>query len=134
MIRVVFDTNILYSAIIKPIGNEGRAFDFITEGLVIPCVSPAVLDEYHLVLFRPALRQHRERITQVLQIFAAAAVHVTPPRTLKISAHEKDNRIYECAAASGADYIVTGNTRHFKTGNGRTQIVNASQLLSLIPR
>jgi putative PIN family toxin of toxin-antitoxin system len=113
MTRVVFDTNILYSGILKRTGNEARAFDLVTENFVIPCVSPDVLAEYNAVLYRPGLRQHRERVAEILRLFAAIAVHVTPEERLIISDDERDNRIYECAAASQADFIVTGNTRHF---------------------
>ena len=38
---------------------------------------------------------------------------VKPATIPKISKDEADNRIYECAEAAGADYIVTGNIRHF---------------------
>ncbi len=51
---------------------------------------------------------------------------------LAISPDEKDNRIYECAEESHADFIVTGNARHFRKGSGVTKILNARQLLSLI--
>jgi hypothetical protein len=43
-----------------------------------------------------------------------------------------DNRIYECAEAAGADYIVTENAKHFKKPHKQTQIVNARQLLKLL--
>jgi len=38
---------------------------------------------------------------------------VTPTTRLEISKHDSDNRFYECADAARADYIVTGNARHF---------------------
>ncbi len=51
---------------------------------------------------------------------------------LKISNHEDDNRIYECASAAQAHYIVTENTKHFKKPCQDSQIVNARQLLAII--
>lgn len=53
---------------------------------------------------------------------------------LRISTHEADNRIYECAAASNADYIVTGNKKHFSVGYRNAQIVNARELLERLGR
>jgi predicted nucleic acid-binding protein len=38
---------------------------------------------------------------------------VTPERRISASPDESDNRFLECAHASGADYLVTGNKRHF---------------------
>ena len=51
---------------------------------------------------------------------------------LKISGHEDDNRIYECAVAAKADYIVTENARHFKKPYKTTEIITARQLLKLL--
>jgi putative PIN family toxin of toxin-antitoxin system len=131
MIRVVFDTNVLFSAILQNKGQPARVFDLVTAGLILPCVSDAVLDEYRDVLFRPALAAHVDRAKQVLDILANIALHVTPTEKLNISEDEDDNRIYECADAAMADYIITGNTRHFRESYKATQIVNARQLLQL---
>ena len=54
------------------------------------------------------------------------------PGRLKISSHEDDNRIYECAVAAKADYIVTENTRQFNKPHKATRIVTARQLLELL--
>jgi predicted nucleic acid-binding protein len=37
----------------------------------------------------------------------------------------------ECAAAAGADYLVTGNTRHFPTSFKNTIIVTPKQFMDL---
>ena len=133
MIRVVFDTSVLYSAVFKQTGLPAAVFDLVFDGLVIPCASPAVLAEYREVLLeRPALRPHRPRALKVLDSLSDVAIQVPPNQTLKISDHEEDNRFYECADAAGADYIVTGNTRHFRKSCKTTQIVNARQLLELL--
>jgi len=133
MIRVVFDTSVLYSAILKPKGVPAAVFDFVGSGLVIPCVSPAVLAEYRGVLLeRSSLRPYAGRALLVLDILATVAVEVTPSHTLKISEHESDNRFHECADAASADYIVTGNLTHFKQPHQDIRIVNPRQLLDLL--
>ena len=110
MIRVVFDTNILYSAVRRPEGLPARAVNLIAEGLVIPC---HLLEEYRDVLYRPKLDLHSQRRHLLLDLFLAVALHVVPTVELKISDDEDDNRIYECAAEALASFIVTGNTKHF---------------------
>jgi hypothetical protein len=45
---------------------------------------------------------------------------------------EINNRIYECAVAAKADYIVTENTRHFKNPYKTTKIVTARKLIKLL--
>jgi putative PIN family toxin of toxin-antitoxin system len=132
MIRVVFDTNIVYSAIRKSEGLPAKAVDLVVSGQIIPCVSDALLDEYRDVLFRPKLDLHSERRRLVLDIFSTLSLHVTPTVTLKISSDDDDNRIYECAAEALADYIVTGNTRHFPRPYKATRIMTARQLVELL--
>jgi putative PIN family toxin of toxin-antitoxin system len=132
MIRVVFDTNILYSAVRQPKGLPARAIDLVVAGLVIPCVSDALLNEYRDVLLRPGLDLHDGRRRQVLDLFASLALHFTPTETLKISSDEDDNRFYECADAAMADYIVTGNASHFKKPYRTTKITTARQLVELL--
>jgi hypothetical protein len=83
MIRVVFDTSVLYSAILKPESLPARVFNLVTSGLRIPCVSPAVLAEYREILLeRPALRHQAQRAMAVIEIMVDVAVVVTPNGTL----------------------------------------------------
>ena len=133
MIRVVLDTSVLVSAVISPQGPNAQLFDLITAGKAMPCLSDVLLDEYHRV-FSCRHLQHLDpsRITQLRDLLEAASVRVQPRHRLEISSHDDDNRVYECAEAAGADYIVTENTKHFKQPHGKTQIVNARQLLKLL--
>ena len=56
----------------------------------------------------------------------------TPGITHRISTHEPDNRFLECAEAAAADFLVTGNTRHFPKSWKTTKIVNARQFLDVL--
>ena len=56
----------------------------------------------------------------------------SPAAASKLSAHEEDNRIYECAVAAKAHYIVTENAKYFKQPHGYTKIVTARQLLRVL--
>ena len=89
--------------------------------------------------FSPIYSEYRYVLTEKLGFDAVdvqwlfdlveSSVLVAPTERLRISVHEADNRIYECAAASKADYIVTGNKKHFPKGYENTQVVNARELL-----
>jgi putative PIN family toxin of toxin-antitoxin system len=132
MTRVVFDTNVLYSAILKPGSVPAQAFDLVTAGLVIPCVSDDVLAEYRLVLYRSELRLHSDRRRELLGHLSALSLHVAPTEKLTVSEDESDNRFLECAEASEAAYLVTGNLRHFPKTHHATRIVTARQLLTIV--
>jgi len=133
MIRVVLDTNVLVSAVISPNGPNARLFDLIISKQLRPCLTDAVLEEFSAV-FEYERLQHldRRRIARLRGLLERTGVKVRASGRLKISAHEPDNRIYECAAAANADYIVTENARHFGEPYKTTKIITARALLRLL--
>jgi uncharacterized protein len=133
MIRVVIDTSVLVSAVISPTGPNAQLFDFITAKQIRPYLTTAVLEEYGRVFEYERLKHlDKGRIARLRGVLERAGVKVKSSGRLKISGHEDDNRIYECAVAAKADYIVTENTKHFKKPYKSTRIVNARQLLALL--
>jgi hypothetical protein len=48
---------------------------------------------------------------------------VEPTRTVSVSPDESGNRFLECAEAANADWLVTGNTRHFPQSHKATKVV-----------
>jgi putative PIN family toxin of toxin-antitoxin system len=130
MIRVVLDTSVLVSAVISPTGPNAQLFDFIADKEIRPYVTEAVVAEYRQVFEYERLHHlNKRRIGLLRSVLERVSVRVKPPGRLKISSHEEDNRIYECAVAAKAHYIVTENTQHFTTSYKFTKIVNARQLL-----
>jgi putative PIN family toxin of toxin-antitoxin system len=132
MIRVVFDTNVLFSAVFKSVGLQAVVFNLVIAGKVLPCVSDAVLAEYNDVLNRPVLQPHAQRAREVLALLDRVAVHVKPAVTVTACSDPDDDCFLECAEAAGADYLVTGNTRHFPQQHKTTKIVTGRQLLKLL--
>ena len=133
MIRVVLDTSVVVSAVISPDGPNAGIFDLIVSGEVRTYLTEAVLAEYSRVFDYERLKHlDRRRIARLLRMLESTSVMVKPRGRLKISGHEEDNRIYECAVAAKAKYIVTENARHFKEAYKMTKIVTARQLLRLL--
>jgi len=133
MIRVVLDTNVLVAAVISPTGPNAQIFQAIVADKIRPYVTNAVVEEYGRVFEYERLQYlDKRRIANVRRLLKAAAIKVKSRGRLKVSEHEEDNRIYECAVAAKAHYIVTENTKHFTTPYKVTKIVNARQLLRLL--
>jgi putative PIN family toxin of toxin-antitoxin system len=133
MIRVVIDTSVLVSAVISPTGPNAQLFDVIANKEVRPYVTEAVLSEYYDVFAYERLKHlDRRRIARLRALLERVSVKVKPRGRLRISGHEEDNRIYECAVAAKADYIVTENTRHFPGPYKMTRIINARQFLKIL--
>ena len=67
----------------------------------------------------------------MLELLKAEATIVSPQATATGSKDDSDNRFLECAEAADAEYLVTGNKRHFPMEWKSTQIVNAREFHQL---
>ena len=57
---------------------------------------------------------------------------VKPTLKLTITSDPDDNMFLECAQEAGADFLVTGNKRHFPRAWRSTKVVNARELIELV--
>jgi len=107
-VRVVFDTNILVSALAFPGGRGEAALRRIIDETDRLLLSRPILDELLDVLGRKFARD-AEELAHVAVFLTELAVIVAPKRRLRIVKDEPDNRILECAASGHAEAIVTGD-------------------------
>ncbi len=106
--RVVFDTNILVSALVFPGGQGEAALRRIIEEIDQLVLSRPILDELLDVLGRKFARD-AEELAHVAVFLSELSVMVVPKRRLRVVKDEPDNRIIECAVAGHAKAIVTGD-------------------------
>ena len=57
---------------------------------------------------------------------------VRPTETVRVSPDPDDNIFLECAQAAQADYLVTGNLKHFPVSWKGTRIIPPRHLLDII--
>jgi len=107
-VKVVFDTNILVSALVFPGGRGEAALRRIIEAQDQLVISKPILDELLGVLARKFSRD-AEELAHVAVFLSGLALSVRPRRKLKVVNDEPDNRILECALAGHAEAIVTGD-------------------------
>jgi uncharacterized protein len=132
MVRVVLDTNVVVSAHLKTEGFERYALDLVLAGKLQLAASEAVLAEYASVLGRPKFSITRKRLARSMDLIRKSAHIVRPSRRLTVAQDPSDNCFLECAEAARADYLVTGNKRHFPERWRQTLIVNARELIEWI--
>jgi len=131
--RVVLDTSVVVAASISPTGPNGQVIELIRRGLVKPYATTVLFEEYTRVFGHSHLAHlNRTRIANLLRLLRRTATFVNPAGKLRISGHDADNHVYECAAAAYSHFIVTENLRHFPAGHKYTKIVTARQLLRLL--
>ena len=133
MIRVVIDTNVVVSAALNDDGLPAAVLSLAINRAVLMFVSPAVLTEYETVLHRPRLKLNPKRISAILADIRAASRLVHPGGIVaEIKNDDPDNRFLECARAAAAEYLVTGNTKHFPETFETTTIVTPKQFVELV--
>lgn len=114
MLKVVFDTNVIVSAALYEKSLPALLLSLGLEGKVRFFVSPALLNEYEAVLKRRRFKLDHREITELMGEINRKASIVTPAKRLNVlKTDEPDNRILECAIKARADFIITGNKRHF---------------------
>ena len=130
-LRLVIDTNVLVSAAIKPAGLQRTVFLIAISKPARLYVSRPILLEYGEVLARPELRIRKGLRLQLLQLIKNHGHTVSPNRRLEVTADPADNIFLECADAARADYLVTGNQKHFPKFWKNTKVVTSREFISL---
>jgi putative PIN family toxin of toxin-antitoxin system len=106
--RVVFDTNILVSALVFAGGRGEAALLKAVEGHDQLLISKSIIDELLGVLARKFSRD-REQLARVAVFLAGVTELVQPDEQIHVLSDEPDNRVLECAVSGNADVIVTGD-------------------------
>ena len=132
MIRVVLDTNVVISALLSPNNLEDRVLKLALAGHVQLYISSPIGTEYERVMASPKFGFKPIRIRSVLRRIAAAAHSVRPMHTLTVCLHDEDNRFLECADAAGADFLITGNKRHYPHSWKQMVVVNSREFLEQV--
>ncbi len=133
MIRAVLDTNVIVSALLQPLGAPARVFLLAVSGSIQLCVSGNVYAEYEEVTRRPRFRLTETVIASTLGAIREKGYWVRPAETILAACPDPDDDIFlECAAAAQADYLVTGNLRHFPSPWLHTRIVTPRLFLDVL--
>lgn len=130
MSRVVFDT----SAYISAYGFGGKPGDVMRaaiSGEFELVTSPAILAEVAEKV-ESVLDFDREHTEEVVRQIARVATMLRPTAHLTVVSDDADNRILEAAAASGADYVVSGDHHLLELGEwGGIPMVTVAGFLAL---
>lgn len=131
-LRLVVDTNILVSAALKPDGLQRTVLVLAMTKPAQLFVTEAILTEYRAVLVRPEFKIRRGLRQQFLQLIKNQAQLVKPARTLEVAKDPDDNKFLECADAARADYLITGDQRHFPPFWKTTKVITSREFIGLV--
>jgi uncharacterized protein len=131
-LRLVIDTNILVSAVLKPDGLQRTVVLLAITKPAALYVSPDILAEYREVLSRSNLKIRKGVRQQFLQLIRNRSRSITPARPLGVTEDPDDNIFLECADAARADYLVTGNARHSPKFWKKTKVITSREFIDIV--
>jgi uncharacterized protein len=134
MIRVVFDTNIIVSALLQPLGPSAQLLLLALNGSIRLCVTGSIYAEYEEVISRPRFQRSPEIIAGALEAIRETSFWVRPTESVKACSDPDDDIFLDCAEAAEANYLVTGNIKHFPLSWASTRIVPPRLLLDHLSR
>lgn len=136
MLKLIFDTNILISSLIQK-NYPFLIVDYVLKNRQVQlCISEDLLKEYHEVLtrikfFRYPDYEFRSRI--LLRDIKKIASLYLPTLKLDIIKDDADNRLLELADACKADFLITGNSKHFNFPTYKnTRIISPKEFWEII--
>jgi putative PIN family toxin of toxin-antitoxin system len=133
--RVVVDTNVVVSAILRDRVPEKVLLFIIARPDFQWVASPEILTEYREVLRRPKFGLPDSVLSQWDERFDSAIAEWPVEMPVSFPRDVKDAKFLACALAADVDFLITGD-RDFTEARklGRTKIVSVSQFNELVCR
>jgi putative PIN family toxin of toxin-antitoxin system len=131
-LRLVVDTNVLVSAALRPLGLQRTVFRLAIAKPARLYVSEPIPVEYRDVLACPELRMREGLRQQFLQLVRNRVRLVVPSRSVLMTADPDDNKFLECADAASADYLVTGDQRHYPSFWKKTKVITPREFIDIV--
>jgi putative PIN family toxin of toxin-antitoxin system len=108
--KVVLDTNILVSGLLRPQGNPAHVLALALGGAVQVCHDERILAEYSEVLARRRFKFDAERVQEVLTKLGVDGLAVDATRQLDLDLPDPDDEPFLAVAlAASVDFLITGN-------------------------
>ena len=126
MALVVVDTNVLVSGLINPGGSPAKILNMILNGEIIILHDSRIIEEYRKVLTREKFGFSDEDVYNLVEFLFNEGIQVTPNPVKQKFTDIHDEKFFEVAVSGNADFLVTGNKRHFPKEDF---IVNAAEFL-----
>ena len=133
--RVVVDTNVVVSAILRDRLPEKVLLFIIRQPDFEWVASPEILAEYREVLRRPKFALPDALLFQWEERFRSAIAEWPVEISVPFARDAKDAKFLACALAADADFLITGDLDFSEARKlGNTKIISASQFAELVVR
>ena len=108
--KIVLDTNVIVSGLLKSQGNPAEVLTLALAGAVQVCYDKLIFAEYAEVLARPRFKFDSKRVSEVLAKLDVDGLAVHAGKRSDLNLPDPDDEPFLAVAlASSADFLVTGN-------------------------
>ncbi|PZV09956.1 MAG: toxin-antitoxin system toxin component, PIN family protein [Leptolyngbya sp.] len=115
LLRIVVDTNVVFEGLTKQGGASGLIVDAWLAGLMVVCVSNALVYEYSDVLSRKLSAERWRKLKPVLGQLLSVAQYTNIYFSWRPTSPDAgDDLVIDCAMNAGA-IVVTSNIRDFQS-------------------
>ena len=130
--RIVIDTNVLVSALLKEDSVPARALGLLLDQAIV-LLDPRLVDEYTRVLARPKFKkiEPARRESLLARLLAKGEHLMDVPRYEGPLGDDDDRAFVEVALFGRADALVTGNVRDYPVTLGFEVLPPATALARL---
>ena len=111
--KVVIDTNVVVSGLLSPFGAPGEIIRMAASGYLAICYDARILSEYQNVLVRRKFPFDRAYVENLLDQIRACGYVTTGKPLAKRLPDPDDEAFLEVALGGEAQYLVTGNLKHY---------------------
>ena len=131
--KIVLDTNVLVSGILSPHGPPAAVLRVLLSGRASPCFDERILSEYRDLLSREEFVFDRDLVDELLSFLEATGSPVLAS-PLSLTLPDPAAQMFVEVAVSGeADFLVTGNLRHFpKAARHSVAVVSPREFIALL--
>jgi uncharacterized protein len=110
---IVVDTNILISSFLKPFSDTAKILRMILENKLRIAIDLRILIEYEEVLKRQEFMFDKNKIKLVIIFLRKNGIFINALPLENSLPDKDDNPFLEVAVSAKADYLITGNVKHF---------------------
>ena len=116
--KVVIDTNVIVSAMINQNGVPAKVITMVLSGMLTPLFDNRTMFEYFDVLSRKEFCFDAETVKHFVDYVKNAGEYVTADFLEMKFIDDTDKKFYELYTSGGAQYLITGNKKHFPAEKG----------------
>ena len=116
--KIVIDTNVIVSALINSNGMPGKILALVLGGRIKILYDNRIIFEYIDVLSRKNFGFNEEIINDMIDYFKNDGEFINSEYSNVMFIDETDKKFYEVFKSGEAEYLITGNIKHFPKEDG----------------